>query len=161
MLATKLNPEEKQLYAYCLSLLKTRDYSENELKTKAKTKGYSNNAITTVLNLIKQQNLVNDRRLAENLLEYYQPNKGVVWLRQKMRQRQIPTDIIEQVLQNHSKQPDISHLRQLLAKKYQITRWQNGNQIDPKTKLKIVNFLSNKGYPNPYELLRQIFDNQF
>jgi len=102
---------------------------------------------------------VNDRRLAENLLEYYKSNKGVVWLRQKMRQRQIPTEIIEQVLQNYSGQPDISNLKQLLAKKYQISSWQNSNQIDLKTKRKIVNFLSNRGYPNPYNLLQQIFDN--
>jgi len=159
MSAVQLNPEEKQLYAYYLGLLKARDYSENELKIKAKTKGYSNSAISVVLNLLKQQNLVNDRRLAENLLEYYKSKKGVVWLQQKMRQRQIPTKIIEQVLENYSGQPDISNLKQLLAKKYQISSWQNSNQIDPKTKRKIVNFLSNRGYPNPYNLLQQIFDN--
>ena len=159
MSVVQLNPEEKQLYAYYLGLLKARDYSENELKIKAKTRGYSNSAIAVVLNWLKQQNLVNDRRLAENLLEYYKSNKGVVWLQQKMHQRQIPTEIIEQVLQNYSGQPDISNLKQLLAKKYQISSWQNSNQIDPKTKRKIVNFLSNRGYPNPYNLLQQIFDN--
>ena len=159
MSVVQLNPEQKQLYAYYLGLLKARDYSENELKIKAKTKGYSNSAIAVVLNWLKQQNLVNDHRLAENLLEYYKSNKGVVWLQQKMRQRQIPTEIIEQVLQNYSGQPDISNLKQLLAKKYQISSWQNSNQIDPKTKRKIVNFLSKRGYPNPYNLLQQIFDN--
>ena len=87
MSAVQLNPEEKQLYAYCLGLLKARDYSENELKIKAKTRGYSNSAIAVVLNWLKQQNLVSDRRLAENLLEYYKSNKGLVWLQQKMRHR--------------------------------------------------------------------------
>jgi len=160
MLATKLNPEEKQLYAYYLRLLKTKDYSENELKTKGKAKGYSNSVISNVLNLLKQQNLVNDHRLAENLLENYKSQKGIVWLRQKMRQRQIPLEIIEQVLENHSWQPNISALKQLLTKKYQLTNWQDSSQIDPQTKRKIINFLASKGYPNPYELWQQIFDNQ-
>ncbi len=160
MSIVQLKPEAKQLYAYYLRLLKIKDYTEGELKTKGKAKGYSNSVINQVLNLLKQQNLVNDHRLAENLLENYKSQKGIVWLRQKMRQRQIPTDIIEQVLQNHSEQPDISHLRQLLVNKYQITNWQDSSQIDPQTKRKIINSLASKGYPNPYELWQQIFDNQ-
>lgn len=156
MLDQNLSTKGKKLYAYYLRLLQNQDYSQAELQAKAKIKGYSDQTIVTVLNLLTQQNLVNDYRLAENLLERYKSEKGIVWLRQKLYQRKLPKAIVEPLLQTQSWPVDLERLKIVLAKKYRLTKGSDIDQIDPKTKGKIINFLLRQGYPNPHELFRQI-----
>ncbi len=142
---------QDQLTKYFLKLLSTRDYSKNELTTKAKAKGFSEEKINQSLNWLESQNFINDQRMAQNLIYHYGQSKGRKWLIQKLKYRQLPNEVIISVLENFEEQISIE-LKNKVAQKYKIENWQD---IEPKTKQKILAFLASRGYQNPYSILKQ------
>lgn len=141
-----------QLKQYLLRILAKRDYSLAELMDKASRKGYPGVEIKAVLSELSAQNLINDRRYAENLLHHYASIKGKVWIRQRMRQHKIPEDVIQEILSDFVSDPGDS-LKQKVAAKYGITDWKD--LTDPYTRQKISNYLNRQGFGNGFEILER------
>ena len=146
--------ELDNLRNYVYNLLQRRDYSESEIKDKAKIKGYLPADINQILSELKQKNFVNDVRLAENVVLAYEGKKGKMWLRQKLAMRKIPASIIENVL-NSEESPILSPdktVKEKLERRYEIKNW---SELDQNTKQKVVRFLQGQGFSQPFAILKQ------
>jgi len=142
-----MNLELKQ---YFLSILVKKDFSESELLQKALKKGYTNIAINEIIESLKEQNFVNDQRLAENIVSYYGGKKGKLWLSQKMQQRGLQKDLIKEVLDvEETVDPQ---LKDKLAQKFRVTDW---STLDFSIKQKILAFLYRQGFTKAQDILKE------
>ncbi len=141
---------QQQCLKYFLNLINKRDYSKWQLTQKAIAKKIEQKYIDYSLNWLAQYNYVNDERLAKNLIEFYNGQKGSQWLKQKFHQKGIDKDIIEKVLAQLQSTPDLE-VKNRLAQKLKIENW---NNLDIKQKNKIIYFLTSRGFSNPFGILQ-------
>ena len=141
----------REIFNYFYAILAKRDYTTGQLTEKGLKKGFSGSEVKQAVHELVNQKLVNDRRFAENLAERYKTQKGIIWIKQKMKQYKLSIDLIEEILEHTEVQPD-DNLKQKVQLKYKITDWQN---IDPKIKQKMFNYLGRQGFPNPGQILRE------
>lgn len=140
-----------KLKSYFLNILSKKDYSQRELIDKALQKGYEQTEIDNEIEFLRLNNYIDDYRMAENIIFYYQKNKGKNWLKQKMKHRKICDDAISKALEDYQDNPT-DELKKQVENKYKISDW---NEIDFKTKGKIANFLGYRGFSNPFEIISE------
>jgi SOS response regulatory protein OraA/RecX len=141
----------KNCRGYIIKILGLKDYSTKELQNKALKLGYKIEDIQSVLDQLIKDNWINDKRLAENLIECYSGRKGKSWLQQKLTIRQIDREIIAKVLSEIDLVPDDKFKKQVEAK-YKV---KFGEYIEPKVKQKIIAFLAGRGFGNVFGILKQ------
>lgn len=145
----------QRLLNYFYFLLARRDYTENQLKTKAIQKQYPLNDIITIIDELKSQKLVDDTRFVENFIHSYGSSKGHNWLKSKLLQKGVSFKLIEKLLLAQPEKTDIEHLRNLIFGKYKIS---DIGAIDFKLKSKMAAFLARRGYTRPFDILEQILN---
>jgi len=137
--------------SYFLNVLEKKDYSVKELRLKGQKREYETAEIEETLKLLQSQNLVNDTRLTEFLIEKYTKTRGFYWIQQKLKQRHLPKELIEKhLLEQNLEEIDLSFLKSKLERKYKITDWQN---LDIKVKNKVLGYLSRNGFSKIYDIL--------
>lgn len=139
---------------YLLQLLSRRDYSQQELRKKAVSKGFGETEIEETLQYLQEINVQSDAGVAESLILGYQGKYGKRKIKQKSREKGIDDDVFEQMweqLADQRETEDLSALKAKVMRKYQLTQFSN---LDPKTKRKVFNFLQYRGF-NPLLLLQQ------
>jgi regulatory protein len=125
-------------------LLSLKDYTQYELETKLKQKSFGYSIIHESLQIIKSRGLIDERSIAENLLEKYTFYKPEGW--HKIKTRLITKGINKEVVNyivNQAKQRDEFDLAwKIVTKKY--------DKLVDKKKAKIeyslYNFLLRKGF---------------
>jgi len=142
----------QKLQSYLLFLLSTRDYTQNELQSKSRQKGYESQEIEEVIAWLTQQNYINDQRYAENLIQAHTQTHGVLWLQHKLKSKGITDEVTELCLaeQRHSTQLNDS-LKSMVETKYKVEDW---NEIDPKTLQRIIGYISRRGFTNAWEMVK-------
>jgi len=144
----------ERLQNYWYGLLARRDYSESELRKKGEEKGYEPEIVSQGIVLFSEQNLINDARLAANIVEFYGTQRGPVWLRTKLIKRGLSREIIGDALENFVPVVDAVFLHNLL-RKYQITA---RDQVDFALRSKLYRAVAAKGYTNIREIVDQAVD---
>jgi len=136
----------EQAYLHALRLLTARDYTEARLREKFRLKNYDDADIETVLCRLTSEGWVDDRRFAERFAEsalastrYFGPR-----LRQEMRRRGIPQDIVSEVLgrvlEDHDETGDI---RLILVRRFGAFSLSTASD---KEKRRAVGFLQRRGF---------------
>jgi regulatory protein len=144
--------ESQRIYSYLLNLLNNKDYSEAELHNKAISKDFKIELIDEQILGLKNKNWQNDKRMAENIMEFYKSSRGINWIKQKLKMRLIPDDIIFSVLQNTESEEDFAEIKSIVERKYRISDWVN---IDIKVQNKVVLFLQYRGYNNVFGIIAE------
>jgi regulatory protein len=145
-----MNSENQQkCLKYFLNLLGKRDYSCYQLNKKGNLKKFEQTDIDYAINWLIEYNYVNDERLAINLIEFYNGQKGEQWFKMKLSQKGIDQEIIKKLLSELKIEPN-AEIKDRLAQKLKIDSWQN---LDIKQKNKIIYFLSSRGFSNPFGIL--------
>ncbi len=144
----------EHLQNYWYGLLARRDYSENELRKKSEEKGYEPEIVSQGIVLFSEQNLINDARLAANIVEFYGTQRGPMWLRTKLIKRGLSREIIGDALENFVPVVDAVFLHNLL-RKYQIT---SRDQVDFAVRSKLYRAVAAKGYTNIREIVDQALE---
>ena len=87
-----VNEELKRGKTYCLRLLSLRSRSESELEFRLKSKGYSDTSRRRILNLLKDNGLVDDFEFARQWIESrLRTNpRGKRALRQELAKKGVP-----------------------------------------------------------------------
>jgi regulatory protein len=153
------NKSLQQAIGYCLGILAKKDYSRLEIVQKLQTRGFAQSIIYETVQYLETKNFINDERIANNLVEYYYGQKGKNWIKQKMHQRMLNPQIVEQILQdlksevNYLSVEQIRSLKRILEKKYNFTEWK---ELDYQTKTKIFQFLLRRGFTQPLALLNYL-----
>ena len=134
---------------YYYILLAKKDYSEKELRDKAKLKEFLPDDIERAITKVLDQNLLNDERLAENIVEKYSGQYGSRWILAKLIKRKISKDVIAGL--KVYDEPDITYLKNKLNNKY------SGHDQDTKIKNKAIGWLARRGFGDIYRLYDDIF----
>ena len=136
---------------YYYKLISSRDYSRQELIDKAVSKGWKMEEVNeSIENLIKHK-FIDDRRLAENIIEHKSPYYGPRWVSSKLMTRKIDKDIMAEL--DIPNDPDMNYISKIINSKYA------GHTEDYKIKNKALAWLSRRGFLNVYELYNQISEN--
>jgi regulatory protein len=147
--------ESQRIYSYLLNLLNKKDYSEAELRKKALAKDFKLELIDQQIVELQTKNWQNDKRLAENIIEFYKSSRGINWITQKLKMRLMPNEIITEVLENiknADEEENFDDIKVLVERKYRITNW---SDIDIKTQNKVIWFLQYRGYNNVFGILQK------
>ena len=144
------------LRSYLLKLLGGKDYSESDLIKKSILKGFSSQDFLPIIEDFKSKKWIDDIRYSENIVHYYQGKKGINWIKQKLFQKGISKEIVQNLFSQNSNnlEPD-QNVKLLLERKHKITNWSN---IDIKVKNKVLYFLSSRGFSSPFKII-QIWQN--
>jgi regulatory protein len=143
----------QRVYSYLLNILNKKEYSTQEMRTKALKKEFDPKLIEIEIQGLLDKNWLNDKRLAENILDYYRDQRGLNWITQKMKTRLLPHDLIDEVINTFkdSDQPqEFDSIKLMATRKYKVTDW---SAIDIKVQNKVIWFLQYRGYSNAFELI--------
>src|SRR6476469_5983849 len=139
---------------YFYRLLGSRELSVSELKKKGNEHGSSESEIAEAINDLQLKDYQSDTRLVANLIASSQGKYGKSVLKRKCMEKGIPAEVFEEVWLSQDESEEIDGLSDLKAKvmrKYKIEDFQN---IDQKTKAKLLNYLQYRGF-NGFAVLNQ------
>ena len=122
--------------------------SESELRKYLKDRTYDKSVTNYVIDKLKQYNYLSDENLAKNFVEYGQNKMGVYKLRQKLMQKGINKDIIDNALSDIGEQDDICY--DFAVKKMRNLERTRENMA------KVQRFLLSKGFD--YDTIRRTFN---
>lgn len=85
---------------YTLRLLSKRPYSEQEIRNKLSSHGFSEEIINKVIEEFSKKNWINDYAFAKSFVESRIRNspRGIKIIESELKEKGIPTNIIEEVL---------------------------------------------------------------
>jgi regulatory protein len=139
-------------YSFLISLLNKKDYSTKTLIQKAQIKSYEQQDIDDAIALLLAQNYLNDQRYATNLIEYYSKTKGKNFIYQKLTQKLIPKEIINELIDQEI-EPDYNQVLTTLKSKLRI---QSIQELDYKNYQKAYRILVSRGFLNPQEIINKL-----
>ena len=129
-----------------MRLLGRRDYSRQELQRKLTAKGFSTGDTEGALAKFESLGLLDDRKLARRLVDFYAREKlwGPQKLFQKLIQRGIPAEVARDLIdgeEESGKAPE--RLRRVLHLK---SKGQDLRSLPPQEKRRLANYLRQRGY---------------
>ena len=142
---------------YFYFLLSRKDYSASELRKKGQEKGFGNEEILEAIAQIQERGHQSDARLVANSIASAAGKYGKSSVKRKCLQKGIASDLFEQVWEQESSENQDSEAEKLaglkakVMRKYKIGDWQ---EVDAKTKGKVLNYLQYRGF-NAFEIWRQ------
>ncbi len=129
----------------CMNLLKSRDYTVAQLKTKLKQGGYPEAAMESAIAYVASYGYVDDLRYAEEFIRCSQETKSRRRIDCDLQRKGISPDTVKQAWENWQKQGNAQdeeeQIRRLLAKKHY-----DGEHADRKETQKIYAFLARRGF---------------
>lgn len=134
-----------------------REYSVGELLKKGKEKGFTQEEIAVTIDTLQNQDYQSDRRLVTMLIAASQGKYGKSMVKRKCLEKGVDTELFEQIWmeqkQTHEEDAidELSGLKAKAIRKYKIQNIQN---IEPKTKAKLLNYLKYRGF-NAFEVLEK------
>lgn len=135
----------KRAMLRCMNLLKSRDYTVAQLKTKLRQGGYPEASIESAIAYVASYGYVDDLRYAEEFIRCSQETKSRRRIDCDLQRKGINPDTVKQAWENWQKQGNAQdeeeQIRRLLAKKHY-----DGAHADRKEMQKIYAFLARRGF---------------
>lgn len=121
-------------------ILKTRDYSEFEIRTKLCKSCFPEEIINHTLDFLKNYAYIDDTRFCQNYIQNYINSESVNKIKNKLFLKGLPRHLIEECIENYSVDPV-----NVIMNKYgrKIEQYHLG---DDKEKRRIYNMLLRKGF---------------
>jgi len=139
---------KEQLTAYnkALDILSRRDHTEYEMRNKLKNKKYTASQINNTINKLFTNNLLNDVAFAEQYITGTIRHKevGPRWLQQKLKQRGVEDNIINEAIED-----SLNKNKQLELIQQAITKWQNLYPKYAADRTRLTRFLLSRGFQIP------------
>jgi len=130
-------------------LLAIRDYSKADLKDKLRRKKFSVSVISRVISELEEKNYINDEEYARALVRHCQKVKrlGLARICMELKKKALSKDVINKAIEEYSPELEKLNLTYLIERKTQAGY----------PRKKIINFLSNRGYPD-WEIIKLLGD---
>lgn len=144
-------------FNYFLRLLSRQEYSVNELIKKGQEKGYDKSEITEAINDLQSKDYQSDTRLIAQKISSSKGKYGKSMVKRKCLEKGIASNVFEQVWMEEKETDEsevtgeLADLKAKVMRKYKVENFQN---IDPKIKAKLLNYLKYRGF-NAFEVLKQ------
>ena len=127
---------------YAYRLLAQRDYSEQELSTKLRATGFTEDAVIRTVTRLKEQKYLNDTRLAADQSERLNAQGfGPEGIKAKLEQKGFSSETIERVLTANEAMDARASARKLLASRFSADALQQ-----PQTYARAFRLLLRRGY---------------
>lgn len=138
-----------ELYNIAIGLLSRRDYSIRELTRYLLRSTPDEDMVSAVITQLHEQHFLDDLRIAERerdkgLKKFHGPTR----IKQEMKQKGIPDDIITQVMEHDINWYD-------LAEQYRCRKFGVSLPDDPKDKSKQIRHMQYKGYP--FQIIMELY----
>ncbi len=113
--------KSKKAYIRALQLLSKKSYSENELKEKLSQ--YDKNVIDEIIKRLKKDGLIDDKKLAEKIVEkFFERKKGLYYIIRELKRKKIPEEIINQIKENFDFQREYKIAKELVERRKDKSR---------------------------------------
>jgi len=139
---------------YFLRLLSRREYSAYELLKKGKEKNFDPSEISEAINQLQSKDYQSDSRLVTSMISSGAGKYGKSAIKRKCLEKGIAADLFEEIWSEQAESEEADDLGDLKGKVMRKYKIEDFGAIDPKTKGKIINYLSYRGF-NPFEILKQ------
>jgi regulatory protein len=127
---------------YAYRLLARHAYSEEEIRNKLLTKGFTEAGVTRTVARLKDQGYLDDTRLAADQVERLRAKGyGPEGIRAKLAQKGLPSETIEPALAEEGKEQDCQSAQRLLASRFSADALNN-----PQTRARAFRLLVRRGY---------------
>ena len=163
--------ESKKATEKAMALLLHKDRTKSELEDRLYRAGYSETASGFALEYVTRYGYINDRRYAENYIDYHKTSKSRNEIRRKLKEKGIGDDVLSEVFRE-------VYEREGSGEEYASGEGSNGGSADPEEaalqalftkrlkgrkvseltfeeKQKQMRYLAGKGYP--IEKIRRAF----
>ncbi len=130
---------------YCLNLFSYRDRTEKELRKRLSEKGYSNYTVRAVIDYLKENDLIDDRKFAENWIDAMMKLKPMGRFRAvlELKKLGVPSEIAESVCERIITYDVEKELAEIAAEK----KLKSLTSYDTETKLRrFMNFMKSRGF---------------
>lgn len=142
-LVTEVLPKRAKLRS--MNLLKTKSYTEKQLRDKLRQGEYAEDMITQAVDYVKSYGYINDRQYAEDFISYHMEHRSKKRMEQDLYRKGIDKKIIEESmrekLQERDEGAEEDMARELLRKKNY-----SPNTATSKEKQRLSAFLYRKGF---------------
>ncbi len=118
-----------------VSLLKRKDRTKYEIESKLKEARFNDYVIQSVIDHLKSNHLINDKKYFENYVSYYKTKKSLKKIQYDLRLKGIKREYLEMIGDLYQNEESTAY--KLLDKKYNI-------EVD--TKEKMMAYLIRKGF---------------
>ena len=132
---------------YAIDLVSKKMYTEKEIRIKMKHKEFSQTAIDSVVDILKEYGYINDEAYATVYCEHYMQKYGVKKLEFELKNKGVDSDIIENALLG-VKNDDT--LEEMIRKKV------GTKELDFKEYSKTVRYFLSKGFE--YDVIQEILN---
>jgi regulatory protein len=135
----------KRLLTRALTLLKDKDYAVGELVSKFKKSVYPMAIIDEVIERLKSEKFLDDKRFAENYVMFHAEQKNRKQIEQFLYRKGIPEDLVDAALEEYAEDNPDSEVElafSQLKKKVKPAM----DLSDYETKMKLKSFLYRKGF---------------
>ncbi len=113
--------KSKKAYIRALQLLSKKSYSENELKEKLSQ--YDKNVIDEIIKRLKKDGLIDDKKLAEKIVEkFFERKKGLYYIIRELKRKKIPEEIIKEIKENFDFQREYKIAKELVERRKDKSR---------------------------------------
>ncbi|NLL76956.1 MAG: regulatory protein RecX [Clostridiales bacterium] len=129
----------------CMNLLKSRTYTEKQLRDKLKQGEYAEILIDEALEYVKSYGYLDDRRYCEDFIEYNRESKSRKRMEQDLLKKGIDKNIIYEVfkkMEENGNEPD----EYLMAKNLLRKKKYDANTASIEEKRRLSAFLYRKGF---------------
>ena len=130
----------------CMNLLKSRDYTEYQLRTKLKQGLYPESVIDEALDYIKSYGYVDDLRYAKAYIHYAGGTKSIRKIETELKSKGISKEIIDKAYQECEESDELVNEEVLIAKYLEKKHYDRDNATMEERR-KIIGFLYRKGFP--------------
>lgn len=125
-----------------MHLLQKRDRTKADLRKKLEQSGYPVQAVEAALAYVESFHYIDDARYAAMYMENQKTRKGMARIRMELLQKGVPSEIIQQVLEEAEEKMDSrSVIRQMLEKKRR-----GEGPLEEKEKQRLYGFFMRKGF---------------
>ncbi len=122
-------------------LLEGRDHSEMQLREKLKKGLYPEEAIDAAIDYVTKFHYIDDQRMAENYIRFYQESRSRGRIRQDLYRKKISKEVIELALEEAYEKDETALIHELLRKKKY-----DPAHADQKEKARMFRFLAYRGF---------------
>ena len=140
--------QQQKAHAYALFLLNIRLRTRGELEHKLKEKRYSEAVIAQTLELLQSQRFIDDVRFAEIFVQNLKQYKlfGFYKIRQKLIEKRLPKEIIEETLQTFFEAKEEQLVAQRFLRKYAPLFMTEPENFSYQAKQKLAGKLQSRGF---------------
>lgn len=129
----------------CMNLLKSREYTEYQLREKLRQGFYPKKVIEEAIDYVKSFRYVDDRQYTKNYIVYYSESRSKGRIEQDLMRKGVDRELIREVYRSELREEKLPDEKQLMEKLLEKKHY-NKAAADYGSRQKMASYLYRKGF---------------